>query len=109
MEFFLEAEDLIEATSSLRMSLFKGKAQNLHFRPLDILWKLGRRARNSDTDLFSKDELLRVGKAREDSSMDRFDNALKLDKLTRRREIRTALIPGIGGKQGAIGGNDLVG
>ena len=41
--------------------------------------------------------------------MDGFDDAFELDKLTLTREIGAALVPGIGGKKGSIGGKYPIG
>lgn len=109
VQFFFEVEDLIQDAGLLWMSLFKGKAQNLRLRPWRLLWEVGRRAVYPDTDLFSQDDFLWVGESVEGPSSDGFDDALKLDTLTRRREIPAPLVPGIGGKQGAVGGNDRIG
>jgi hypothetical protein len=71
---------------------------------LDILWKVGRTALHSDTDLFSWDDPLGVVEAIEDSSMDIFDDTRELDRVTRTAEIGAALVPGTDGKKGPIGG-----
>lgn len=46
---------------------------------------------------------------REDSSSDIFDEALELDGLTLFTEVSAALVVGVGGKEGTIGGEDVEG
>jgi len=40
--------------------------------------------------------------------VDVFDESFELDGLTRIAEVGAALVPGIGGKEGAIDGDDLI-
>lgn len=72
-------------------------------------WEPGGRAWYFDTDFFSGDDSRWIIKPIEDSLPDIFNNAFKLDKFAVRTEIGAALIAGVGGKEGAVGSNDLIG
>ncbi|MEE9152125.1 MAG: hypothetical protein V3U20_09890, partial [Thermoplasmata archaeon] len=110
LEFFFEPKDLIKDAWLFRIGLLKRKRQEFYLGPLDILWKVGRRALQPDADFFSRDNLLGIVEPVEDSSMDVFNESSELNGYTFIAEIsaappaspererwRAGLVPGIGG------------
>ncbi len=100
LEFFFEPKDLIKDAWLFRIGLLKRKRQEFYLGPLDILWKVGRRALQPDADFFSRDNLLGIVEPVEDSSMDVFNESSELNGFTFIAEISAAFVPGIGGGKG---------
>jgi hypothetical protein len=98
-EFFLEAEDSVEGVVSIGVGLLKGEREDLHLGPLPLL----------DADLLSRNQPGGVSESAKHPPADIVDDALKGDGVTLPAEVGASLVSGVGGKEGAVGGDDLVG
>ena len=111
LKFFLEAEYLVEDARFFRIGLAKAKGNDLYFGSFDF--GIDREAPGGAFDLythfFEKRLPVRRVQAVEDPSADFIDNADEFDTVALFFEPGAALVSGIGGKEGPIGGDDLIG
>ena len=106
---FFEIANFVEDTGIVGIGLLKAKGQDFHFGSLNIRGESGRRALCSDADFLADENSSRISKAIKDFLSDVLDDTLELDAVTLLTEIGASFIPGIGGKKGAVGRQDLKG
>ena len=90
------------------VSFLEGEGQNFYFRSLDMVGEVSGGAFNSNADLFSRDNFLRVVKAIKYSLADIFNDAFELYRVTFITEICTSFISGIGRKKSPISSKDFI-
>jgi hypothetical protein len=109
LKLFLEAEDLVEDTGLVWISLLKAKGEDLHPGFRDVGGESVRRAVNFDPDLLAEDDPGRICKTVKDPLPDVSDNALELNHLTVFTEVGAAPVSGIGWEERAVGSQDFEG
>lgn len=76
---------------------------------MDILREVRGWALEFDADLFARDDFRGIVEPVEDSSVDVVYEPYELDRLTQLTEVGASFVSGIGGEEGAIEGEDLIG
>lgn len=108
-ELILETEDAVEGVVRIGIGLLKCEHEDLHLGPWLIGRKAGRGAFDLDAHLLSQNQPGRIPESAKHPPADVVDDALKGDGVTLSAEVGAALVAGVGGKEGAVGGDDLVG
>jgi len=108
-ELWSRDRDAIQDAGVFRMRLLKAKGQDFYPGFFDLGGESGRRTICSDADFLADGDSCRISKPINNALSNVFGDALELDELTLAAEIRASLVPGIGGEQGAVSGNDRIG
>jgi len=109
LKSFLEAEDLVEETWPFRISFLQGQGEHFDLGPRYIWREALRGAMDLDTDFLPRNQPAWISKAVEHPATDIFDDVTKLYKLTLSTKVSAALIAGVAGKEGSVGGENLIG
>jgi len=111
LKFFLDAKDLVEDAGLFRIGLLQAEGKDLHFGAgyLGMIGESLGGAFNLYPHVFEERLPVRIVQPIEDPSADIFDNADEFNAFTFFFEPGAALVLGLGGKEGSIGGNDLIG
>ena len=75
----METKELVNNAGFFCICFYKRKNQYLYPWPFYILWEVGRRTIDLDTDFFSRNDMLRVIEPVQNSSTYIFDNAFELN------------------------------
>ena len=111
LKFFLDAKYLVEDAGFFRIGLPQTEGKDLHLGAgyLGMIRKSLGGAFNPYPHVFEERLPVRIVHPIEDPAADIFDNADEFDAVTFFFEPGAALVSGVGGKEGSIGGYDLVG
>ena len=108
-QFFFDSEDSVKRVWLFGIGDSKRQGEEFDFGFLDAFREASGGAIDADLDLSAEGQAFGVLQFIEDSSSDIFDKAFEFDGLTLLAEIGVALVVGVGGKEGAIGGEDSEG
>jgi hypothetical protein len=108
-KLILETKDPVEGVGPVRIRLLKGESEDFHFGPRLIRGKPGGGALHLDANLLSQDQLRGIPEPAKHPSSDMVDDALKGNGFAFFAEVGTSPVAGVGWKQGAVRGDDLVG
>jgi len=111
LNLFLDAKYLVKDAGLFRIGLLQAEGKDLHFGAgyLGMIGESLGGAFNLYPHVFEERLPVRIVQPIEDPSADIFDNADEFAAVTFVLEPGAALVSGLGGKEGSIGGDDLVG
>jgi len=111
LKFFLDAKYLVKDAGFFRIGLPQAEGKDLHLGAgyFGMIGKSLGGAFNLYPHVFEERFPVRIVQPIEHPSADIVDNADELDAVAVSLEPGAALVSGVGGKEGSIGGDDLVG